>query len=103
MEIDADPTELRRGADRLTALAGDLLAAANRLDGLLADDRPRGSARVTDRCARLVVGLRAQAAALLECADLLRAERVGLLLGEAEAVRALRRVRRPAELPVWAR
>ncbi|MGQ0480153.1 MAG: hypothetical protein ACT4O0_03855 [Pseudonocardia sp.] len=103
MEIEADPTRLQQDADRLTALAGDLLAAAHRLGGLLAEDRPPGSARVAERCARLELGLRAEAAALLECADLLRAERVGLLLGEAEAVLALRCVRRPAELPVWAR
>lgn len=93
MDIDTDPGVLQRAADQLTALAGDLLAAAHRLDELGGDGvRPRGD-RLARRCADLGAGLRTDAAEVLECARLLREDRAALLAGEAGALEVLTGVR----------
>lgn len=91
MDLDADPEALRRAADRLTDLAGDLLAAAHRLP------EPSGRSRpgpLLERCADLADGMRMDAAELLECARRLREDRAALLAGEAAAVDALTAVHR---------
>jgi hypothetical protein len=89
MDLDADPEALRRAADRLTDLAGDLLAAAHRL--------PEAGARpgpLLERCADLADGMRLDAAELFECARRLREDRAALIAGEAAAEGLLAAVHR---------
>lgn len=93
MDLDADPEVLRWTADRVTALAGDLLAAAHRLPEPGAGLRPGPDGPVS-RCADLANGLRADAAELLECARRLLEDRAALLAGEAAAVDSLTAVHR---------
>jgi hypothetical protein len=98
VDIDADPVILERGADRLTALAGDLMAAAHRLRGVSDEGRSR-SGSLAQRCAGLGAGLRSDAAELLECARLLREDRAGLLAADAAALAAVSAVHTAG--PAW--
>jgi hypothetical protein len=103
MDLDADPIVLCGGADRLSALAGDLATVAGRLDRLAPDGRSHPGG-VADRCAALVAALRGDAAELTACEELLRLERSRLLATETSAlVRMAEQDRRLRELPGWAR
>lgn len=103
MDLDADPAVLRGSAERLSALAGDLVAVADRLDRLAPDGRSQPGG-VADRCAALVAGLRADAAELTACEELLRLDRSRLLATETSALVRVSDVDRCLrELPGWAR
>jgi hypothetical protein len=91
MNLDADPEVLRRAADRLTDLAGDLLAVAHRLPEPTSGPR---SGPLLERCADLADGLRLDAAELLECARRIGDDRAALLAGEVAALDALTAVHR---------
>lgn len=108
MHLDADPDVLRHAAERLTTLAGDLLAAAHRLSGPDPEPAPDPSwsgDRVGDavrsvaeqvgrRRAHLTDGLRGDAAELHESARRLHEHRVALLAGESAAAESMTAVHR---------
>ena len=96
---------LEHGADRLTALAGDLMAAAHRLCGV-GDERRSRPGSLAQLCAGLGAGLRSDAAELLECARLLRQDRAGLLAADAAALAAVSALHTPEQAweqaaPTW--
>ncbi|MDQ2707785.1 MAG: hypothetical protein M3Z25_09185 [Actinomycetota bacterium] len=103
MDINVDLDSLLHSADRLSALAGDLMAAAHRLSGVVGAERRSRPGSLAQRCAGLGAGLRSDAAELLECTGLLRQDRAGLLAGEASALAAVADPDRLlGELPGWA-
>lgn len=102
MDLHADPVSLRRGADRLDALAAQLAAAAVRLDRVADEGPGSGPGGVADRCTALVEALRADAAELSGCAGLLRQDRSGLLAGESSVLEQIAGLdRRLRELSGW--
>lgn len=101
MDLHADPVALRRGADQLATLAGDLEAMANRIDRLTADG---SRSRLADRCDALVTSLRSDAAQLSACEGLLRQDRSGLLAGETSVLARLTDLdRRLSDRSGWSR
>ena len=104
MDLHTDPITLRKSADRLSALAGDLVGVADRLSGL-AVDRPRSQPDgVTNRCAALVARLRSDAGELLDCEELLRQDQSRVIAHETSVLAQMTDLdRRPRALPEWAR
>ena len=100
MDLHTDPVALQRGADRLSALAGDLRRMADRLDGLAVDGHRSRPGGVANGCAALVAGLRSDADELSECDWLLRQDRSGTLANETSVREQLADLdRRLRELP----
>lgn len=95
---------LQQSADRLSALAGELVGVVNRLEGLAVDEPRSRPGGVAGRCAALVAGLRSDAGELLRCEGLLRQDRSELLAGETSVhTQMVDLDRRLRALSGWAR